>query len=58
MNAPHATKNLTVHFKVQDYTKWRAGYDASETNRRSVGITNGRVFCNAQARTMWWSYRM
>jgi hypothetical protein len=48
MNAPHATENLTVHFKVQDYAKWRTGYDARETNRRSAGITNGRVFCNAQ----------
>jgi hypothetical protein len=48
MNAQHTTENLTVHFKVQDYAKWRAGYDARETNRRSAGITNGRVFCNAQ----------
>jgi hypothetical protein len=47
MNAPHVTENLTVHFKVQDYAKWRAGYDTHETNRRSAGITNGRVFCNA-----------
>jgi hypothetical protein len=34
MNAPHVTENLTVHFKVQDYAKWRVGYDARETNRR------------------------
>jgi hypothetical protein len=48
MNAPHATENLTIHVKVQDYTKWRAVYDAHEANRRSAGITNGRVFRNAQ----------
>ena len=48
MNSPHATENLTIHHKVQDYTKWRVGYDAHETSRRSAGITNGRVFCNAE----------
>ena len=47
MSAPHATENLTVHFKVLDYSKWRAGYDAGETNRGSAGITNGKVFRNA-----------
>jgi hypothetical protein len=47
MNAPHVTENLTIHVKVQDYAKWRAGYDAHETSRRSAGITNGRVFRNA-----------
>jgi hypothetical protein len=40
----HATENLTLHFKVTDYTAWRNGYDAHEQNRRSAGITNGRVF--------------
>jgi hypothetical protein len=48
MNAPNTTENLTIHHKVQDYTKWRSGYDAHETSRRSAGITNGRVFRNAE----------
>jgi hypothetical protein len=48
MSAPNTTENLTIHHKVQDYTKWRAGYDAHETSRRSAGITNGRVFRNAE----------
>lgn len=48
MNTPHATENLTVHFKVQDYAKWRSGYDARETARHAAGITNGRVFRSAQ----------
>src|SRR5437588_12102736 len=48
MSAPNTTENLTIHHKVQDYTKWRAGYDAHETSRRSAGITNGRVFRNSE----------
>jgi hypothetical protein len=40
----HATENLTLHFKVTDYAAWRKGYDAHEQNRRSAGITNGKVF--------------
>jgi hypothetical protein len=48
MNSSHATENLTIHHKVQDYTKWRSVYDAHETSRRSAGITNGRVFRNAE----------
>jgi hypothetical protein len=48
MNAPHATENLTIHHKVQDYSKWRAVYDAHETSRRTAGITNGSVFRNAE----------
>jgi hypothetical protein len=41
-------ENLTIHLKVKDYTAWRAGYDGHEKSRVSAGITNGRVFRNAQ----------
>ena len=44
----HANENLTIHLKVKDYATWRAGYDGGEKSRLSVGITNGRVFRNAQ----------
>jgi hypothetical protein len=48
MAATHTTENLTIHHKVEDYAKWRVGYDAHETSRRSAGITNGRVFRRAE----------
>ena len=41
-------ENLTIHLKVKDYTAWRTGYDGREKSRGSAGITNGRVFRNAQ----------
>ena len=41
-------ENLTIHLKVKDYTAWRTGYDGHEKSRVSAGITNGRVFRNAQ----------
>jgi hypothetical protein len=44
----HANENLTIHLKVKDYATWRAGYDGGEKSRFSAGITNGRVFRNAQ----------
>jgi hypothetical protein len=44
----HANENLTVHIKVKDYAAWRTGYDGREKSRLSAGITNGRVFRNAQ----------
>ena len=47
-NVTHANENLTVHFKVKDYATWRTGYDGGEKSRLSAGITNGRVFRNAQ----------
>jgi hypothetical protein len=47
MNTTHATENLTVHVTVLDYAIWRTGYNAREANRRSAGITNSKVFCNA-----------
>ena len=48
MNSQHTTENLTIHHRVTDYTAWRKGYDAHEQNRRSAGITNGRVFRSAE----------
>jgi hypothetical protein len=48
MNAQHVTENMTVHFKVKDYTAWRTGYDSREKSLLSAGITNGRVFRKAE----------
>jgi hypothetical protein len=47
-NAQHANENLTIHLKVKDYSTWRLSYDGYEKNRLSAGITNGRVFRNAE----------
>jgi hypothetical protein len=47
-NLQHTTENLTIHIKVKDYSTWRQAYDGNERNRLSAGITNGRVFRNAQ----------
>jgi hypothetical protein len=47
-NATHATENATIHLKVQDYATWRTAYDGREKSRLSAGITNGRVFRNAE----------
>jgi hypothetical protein len=47
-NVQHANENLTIHIKVKDYATWRPVYDGHEKNRLSAGITNGRVFRNAQ----------
>ena len=44
----HANESLTIHLKVKDYAAWRTGYDGREKSRLSAGITNGRVFRNAQ----------
>jgi hypothetical protein len=48
-NAPHtnANENLTLHFKVKDFSAWRTSYNANEKGRASAGITNGRVFRGA-----------
>ena len=43
-NATNTNKNLTVQFKVQDYSTWRTGYDGREQSRASAGITNGKVY--------------
>ena len=40
-------ENLTVHLKVKDFSAWRTSYNGHEKNRVSAGITNGRVFRNA-----------
>ena len=46
-NTQHTNENLTVHFKVKDFNAWRTGYNGREKSRVSAGITNGRVFRNA-----------
>lgn len=46
-NAQHANENLTIHLKVKDFATWRSGYDQHEKSRVAAGITNGRVFRNA-----------
>jgi hypothetical protein len=43
----HTNVNLTLHFKVKDFNAWRTSYNGNQTNRASAGITNGRVFRNA-----------
>ena len=47
-NVQHTNENLTIHIKVKDYATWRPGYDGQEKSRLSAGVTNGRVFRNAQ----------
>jgi hypothetical protein len=46
-NTQHTNENLTLHFKVKDFNVWRTGYQANDKGRTSAGITNGRVFRNA-----------
>ena len=43
----HANENVTIHLKVKDYATRRTAYDGREKSRLSAGITNGRVFRNA-----------
>jgi hypothetical protein len=38
---------MVIHHKVKDYAAWRPAYDAHEQSRASAGITNGRVFRDA-----------
>ncbi len=47
-NEQHTTENLTIHIKVKDYNTWRTAYDGHEKSRLAAGVTNGRVFRNAQ----------
>src|ERR1700688_4085386 len=47
-STPHTNENLTIHLKVKDYGTWRAAYDGREKGRVSAGISNGRVFRNAE----------
>ena len=46
-NTHHTSENLTVHFKVKDFNAWRTSYQGNDKARTSAGITNGRVFRNA-----------
>ena len=46
-NLQNTTENLTIHLKVKDFNAWRTSYNGREQNRVSAGITNGRVFRNA-----------
>ena len=39
--------SLIIHHKVRDYATWRPHYDAHESSRVGAGITQGRVFRNA-----------
>ncbi len=41
-------ENLTIHLKVKDFNTWRTSYNGREQSRVSAGITNGRVFRNAE----------
>jgi hypothetical protein len=36
-----------IQHQVRDYAAWRPGYDAHESSRTGAGITNGRVYNNA-----------
>ena len=40
--------SMIIHHRVRDYTAWRPGYDAHESSRVSAGITDGRVYRNAE----------
>ena len=46
-NTQHTNENLTLHFKVEDFNAWRIGYNGNEKGRVSAGMTNGKVFRNA-----------
>ncbi len=39
-------ENLTLHFKVKDFSAWQTSYNGNEKNRTAAGVTNGRVFCS------------
>ena len=44
----HTNENVTIHLKVKDYATWRTAHDGREKSRLSAGITNARVFRNAE----------
>jgi hypothetical protein len=46
-NTQNTNENLTVHFKVKDFSAWRTSYQANDKGRASASITNGRVFRGA-----------
>jgi hypothetical protein len=37
-------ENLTLHFKVKDFSAWQTSYNGNEKNRTSAGITKSKVF--------------
>jgi hypothetical protein len=45
-NTQHTNENLTLHFKVKDFSAWQTSYNGNEKNRVSAGITKSRVFRN------------
>jgi heme-degrading monooxygenase HmoA len=40
--------SMIIHHRVRDYAAWRPGYDAHESSRSAAGITDGRVYRNAE----------
>ena len=40
--------SMIIHHRVRDYAAWRPGYDAHESSRVAAGITDGRVYRNAE----------
>ena len=40
-------ENLTIHLKVKDFNAWQTSYNGNEKNRTSAGITNRKLFRNA-----------
>jgi heme-degrading monooxygenase HmoA len=40
--------SMIIHHRVRDYAAWRPGYDAHESSRGAAGITDGRVYRNAE----------
>jgi hypothetical protein len=35
---------MFVHHRVEDYPRWREGYDAFDEERRGIGVTDDGVF--------------
>ena len=40
--------SMIIHHSVRDYAAWRPGYDAHESSRVAAGITDCRVYRNAE----------
>ena len=38
------SENLTLHFKVKDFSAWQTSYNGNEKNRMAAGITKSKVF--------------
>ncbi len=47
MTNPNTNENMTIRFKVKDFSAWRTSYNGHEKDRVSAGITNGKVFRSA-----------